>query len=105
MAKGHKTGGRALGTPNKVTAEIRDAARKHGPAALAELARIMTSSPSDGARIAACREILDRAYGKAPQAITGEGGEGRQQVELRWAKDEGFSRFIEEAIGAGTECD
>lgn len=40
-----KTGGRTAGTPNKITAEIKDVARQHGPAALAQLARIMTSSP------------------------------------------------------------
>lgn len=79
-------------------AEIRDAAREHGPAALTELARIMTSSQSDAARIAACREILDRAYGKAPQAITGEGGGGPQRVALSCSKST-YDQFLNDAIG------
>jgi hypothetical protein len=101
MAKGRKTGGRMAGTPNKTTAEIREAARAHGGAALAQLARIMTNSPSDAARIAAAREILDRAYGKAPQAMTGEGGEGPQRLEVGW-KDQNqnsLSDWLEEILG------
>lgn len=97
MAKGRKTGGRSAGTPNKTTAEIREAARAHGDAALAVLARIMTESVNDTARIAAAREILDRAYGKAPQAITGEGGEGPQRIEVGW-KETSFAEFLEEAL-------
>ncbi|MEQ1714121.1 MAG: hypothetical protein ABL908_22360 [Hyphomicrobium sp.] len=107
MAKGRKTGGRIAGTPNKVTVEIRDAARQHGPAALSELARIMTSSPSDAARIAACREILDRAYGKAPLAVTGEGGEVPQRIALSWS-EEGpyqFEQFIKDAIASARPLD
>ena len=93
MAKGQKTGGRTAGTPNKTTAEIRDVARRHAGTALAELARIMTNSVSDSARIAAARELLDRAYGKSPQAMTGEGGEGPQRLEVAWS-DTLFSDFI-----------
>lgn len=70
--KGKKTGGRKAGTPNRSTAEVKDMARMHAPDALAELARLARGAESEAARVAACREILDRAYGKAPQAIVGD---------------------------------
>jgi hypothetical protein len=64
--------GRKKGTPNKVTAEIKVLAHKYGPDALKELARLARSAESEAARVAACREILDRAYGKAMQPISGD---------------------------------
>ena len=66
---GPKTGGRVAGTPNKSTAEIRELAGQYGPAALAELARLATNADSEQARVSACKEILDRAYGKSTQTI------------------------------------
>ena len=66
---GSKTGGRIAGTPNKSTAEIRELAGQYGPAALAELARLATNADSEQARVSACKEILDRAYGKSAQTI------------------------------------
>lgn len=68
--------GRKKGTPNKVTAEIRELAREHGPAAIQALAQLLMSADSDTARIAAAKELLDRGYGKATatQEISGPGG-------------------------------
>ena len=57
--------GRPKGSPNKITREIKEIAHQCGPGALKELARIATQGESEAARVAACREILDRAYGKA----------------------------------------
>ena len=67
-----KSGGRKKGTPNKATKEVRALAQEYGEAAIAELARLMTQAESEAARVAAAREILDRAYGKSPQAIVGD---------------------------------
>ena len=64
-----KTGGRLKGTPNKVTVAVREAALEHGPDAIAELARLMKKGKSEQVRFAACREMLNRAYGKARQAL------------------------------------
>lgn len=64
-----KTGGRQKGTPNKISVAIREAALEYGPEAIAELARLIHDGQTDHVRIAACREILDRAYGKARQSI------------------------------------
>ena len=69
---GKRRGGRKPGTPNKATAEIKDLARQYAPDALAELARLARKAESESARVAAIKEILDRAYGKAPQAIVGD---------------------------------
>jgi hypothetical protein len=84
--RGHpKTGGRQAGTPNNVPSEIKDLARLYAPDALKELARLASKATSESARVAACKEILDRAYGKAPQALVGDPDnplEERTQVEL-----------------------
>lgn len=71
-APGERRGGRQRGTPNKVTAEIKAAARKHGEAAIKHLAKLMTTAESEAAQVAACKEILDRAYGKAHQHNTND---------------------------------
>jgi hypothetical protein len=42
---------------------------KHGPKAIAELARLAKHALSEQARVTACRDLLDRAYGKASQAL------------------------------------
>jgi hypothetical protein len=69
-AKGQpKTGGRKHGSLNKVSAEARELAGQYGPTALAELARLATDADSEQARVSACKELLDRAYGKSPQSI------------------------------------
>lgn len=90
-AKGRSGGkregsGRKPGVPNKATAEIKAIARKHGPAAIAECLRIMKNSDSDQARIAAAKEIMDRGYGKPPQAIIGDedGPPVKTILEVMW---------------------
>lgn len=77
MAKGVKTGGRQKGTPNRSTAEVKSLAQQYGPEAIETLVSIMRDSENDTARIAASKEIMDRAYGKAAQAVevSGAGGE------------------------------
>lgn len=74
MAKGIKTGGRTKGTPNRATHDIKEAARIHGPRALEVLSSLMETAGNEAARIAAAKEILDRAYGKATQPIANEEG-------------------------------
>jgi hypothetical protein len=69
--------GRKAGSPNKVTATLRDQAREYTPDALLTLAEIMRdeSSPA-AARVAASNGILDRGYGKPSMVLSGdeEGG-------------------------------
>lgn len=65
-------------------AEIREIARKHGPEAMQTLIDIMRNPDiKTELRIRASDSLLDRGYGKAPQSLTGEGGEGPLQVEVR----------------------
>ncbi|WP_072389474.1 hypothetical protein [Hyphomicrobium sp. CS1BSMeth3] len=72
---GERRGGRRKGTPNRATADIKAAAQLHGAAALERLAYLMTNADSEAAQVAAAKEILDRAYGKAPQALTVDPGD------------------------------
>lgn len=54
---------------------MRALAQLHGRAAIEGLVTIATTAKYPAAtRVSAWREILDRAYGRPPQAITGEGG-------------------------------
>jgi hypothetical protein len=66
--------GRKPGSQNKSTAEIKALAQHYAPRALQELARLAEKAGSEQARVSAIKELLDRAYGKSPQAITGDGG-------------------------------
>jgi len=77
---GRKTGGRKAGTPNRATAEIRQVAMLHGPAAIKRLAVLMRG-PGPVA-VAACRELLDRAYGRSPQPIDGDGQGGPMIINV-----------------------
>jgi hypothetical protein len=76
MALGRKTGGRRPGSPNKATAEVKELALKHGPEAIEVAARLMRGAESETARLAAANIILDRAYGRAPQAVEMSGPNG-----------------------------
>lgn len=88
--------------PNKITREIKEIAHQYAPGALKELARIATQGESEAAaRVAARREILDRAYGKAMQPIQGtvDYGISGQLAELframraiRWVRRLGVVR-------------
>jgi len=51
--------------------------------ALRQLVNIACNGENESARVAASVHILDRGWGKAPQAHTGEDGEGAIQVIIR----------------------
>ena len=74
MAKGRKTGGRAAGTPNKATADVRAYAGKFCTEAIDGLVKVGRTSESDQARVAAWNSILDRYAGKPSQALTDADG-------------------------------
>lgn len=71
--------GRKEGVPNKVTRTLKEYAGQYSEEAingLLGIAREAETPPQ--ARVAAWREILDRAVGKAPQAITDADGNNLQ---------------------------
>ena len=71
--------GRPKGALNKSTKDIKALAQKHTPDALGTLVSVMKSSESDAARVAAAKELLDRAHGRAAQAHVG-GTENDQPI-------------------------
>jgi hypothetical protein len=72
--------GRPKGALNKITVDIRALAQQHGPMAIRELVRLVQSAENEGTRVAAIKELLDRAYGKAPQPMDGDGRGGPIQT-------------------------
>ena len=75
MAKGKKTGGRSAGVPNKQTADVKALAGQYTEAAIKRLAHLALHAQSEAAQVAACKELLDRRWGRPSQAITGPDGE------------------------------
>ena len=63
--------GRTKGAPNKATASIRDIARLYTDQAVMALVGVL-SDESPAARVAAAKELLDRAYGKATTVLAGD---------------------------------
>ena len=55
-------------------------ARSHSTEALDKLVEIMRNKRSPKLALKAAELILDRAWGKAPQAIVGEGGDGPVKI-------------------------
>jgi hypothetical protein len=72
----------------KAPSLIRSLARSHTEAALNVLTGIMNqSSAPESARVAAANSLLDRGWGKAPQAIIGGDEEdGPVKLEITWQK-------------------
>ncbi len=70
MAIGRKTGGGSRkGSPNKSTKDVKALALKYVPSAIQRLAHLAVKAQSEQAQVAACKELLDRAVGKASQPI------------------------------------
>jgi hypothetical protein len=76
------TAGRKPGIPNKATGEIRAMAAVHGPDVIARLVWLSQNKKSPAVAVAACKELLDRGYGKAVQPHSGETEEGPVIVQV-----------------------
>lgn len=66
----------------KVVADVKELARKYTTQAISTLAEIMADDESGHARAMAADKLLDRGWGKAPQALTGPGGEGPIIIQM-----------------------
>lgn len=79
---GERRGGRVKGTPNKVTAALKDMAREHTEAALNTLVSVLAGGEGvpAAAQVAAAKEILDRGYGKASTVLSGDEDGGPLQL-------------------------
>ncbi|MER8806042.1 hypothetical protein NKH65_03925 [Mesorhizobium australicum] len=69
--------GRKKGKVSEAKRAISDMAKVHAEAALETLAEIASKGESDSARVSAANAILDRAYGKPPQAVQHTGKDGK----------------------------
>lgn len=67
----------------KAVAEIMTLARSHAPDAFQRVVSLV-NDPDPRVSLAAAQEVLNRAYGKPPQAQTGEGGEGPVELVISW---------------------
>ncbi|WP_454911130.1 hypothetical protein [Stutzerimonas chloritidismutans] len=77
MAAGGKRegAGRPAGRRNKVTADIKEIAQSFGEEAIKSLVEIVRDGEAPhAARVSAVKELLDRGYGKAKQALEHSGG-------------------------------
>ena len=63
--------------------DIRSLARSHTNMAIKILAGIAKDGTNEAARVSAAVALLDRGWGKPPQAHTGEDGEGQIRVVIR----------------------
>jgi hypothetical protein len=77
----------------KVALEIQSLARQHGPAGIAMLAEMAGLVPgkapaeAEAVRVACVKEILDRAYGRAPLILEGDADQPHViRYEFSWGK-------------------
>jgi hypothetical protein len=68
-----RTGGRAPSTPDNKKNPAFELARQHGPKVIEGLWEIFLKSRSEPMRIAAAKELLDRAYGRPATVVAGDG--------------------------------
>jgi hypothetical protein len=66
----------------KLPADLRSLARAHTAMGIKVLAGIAQNGTSEAARVSAVALLFERGWGKAPQAHTGEDGDGPIVVEI-----------------------
>lgn len=79
--------GNPSGLP-KAYREVRQLARSHSKEAIERLVELMRDKRHKNIALRACEVLLDRAWGKPVQAVTGDGGEGPVKISVSW-KDAG----------------
>ncbi len=64
----------------KKTPDLKDEALKYAPEAIEALVELMRNSGSDPVRVAAAKELLDRAHGKPKTESNVPAGESLQEM-------------------------
>jgi hypothetical protein len=67
-----RNSGRKRGQRNKATADIKALAQCYGAEAIGVLVELMRNAEYEPTQVAAAKELLDRGYGKAVQAVQAE---------------------------------
>ena len=73
----------------KVAPEVRELAKEHGPRAFARVVELMDSKDALLA-LAACKEVLNRAYGRSPQPLVG----GDKPIEAKHVDKRELARRV-----------
>ena len=82
MAKGMKTGGRKVGTPNRATADIKAVTGAYTSEAVGVLVDLMRNETTPPAvRLAAANSLLDRSHGKPAPVTTGDDETDNERTE------------------------
>lgn len=78
MARGGKRegAGRKAGAVTQAKKDLAEMAKEHAEKALGVLVQIAQRGESEAARVSAANAILDRAYGKPPQALDHKSSDG-----------------------------
>lgn len=78
MAHGGKRegAGRKAGAVTQAKKDLAEMAKEHAEKALRVLVQIAQGGESEAARVSAANAILDRAYGKPPQALDHKSSDG-----------------------------
>lgn len=78
MARGGKRegAGRKKGAVTQAKKDLAEMAKEHAEKALGVLVQIAQGGESEAARVSAANAILDRAYGKPPQALDHKSSDG-----------------------------
>ena len=75
----------------KVAPEVRELAKEHGPQAFARVIKLMDSK-DESLALAACKEVLNRVYGRSPQPLVG--GDKPIEIETTPLDDRELARRI-----------
>jgi hypothetical protein len=82
---GERRGGRQKGTPNKATADVKEAAQAFTTDAINTLAEIMRSAKHPAAaRVSAASALLDRGHGKPKQSLDVDANVQAEVKAVEW---------------------
>jgi len=86
--------GRKKGAVSEAKRELAEIAKGHAEKALQVLVDIATGGESEAARVSAANAILDRGYGKPPQAVDHKSSDGSMKpgpsiIQIVPADDDG----------------